>query len=166
MMKTCQQPPDRGDCIGGPIAESSHLVCGQCCTAKARESFRRRFAGRDVRILQCRSCHAEAERLRRRAKRSRQHRQAVNRDLARLKRAKSARQIALVCDSLITGFGGPEGFARSWAACLRLDLDRGGSAALRHLEAIVRLIQHCELSRKDYQAMSDEELLALASRYG
>jgi hypothetical protein len=140
------------------------LVCRDCGTTKDATEFRPRRAGCSQRTRQCRACHALTERLRRRAKRSREHRQAVNRDLARLKRAKSARQVALVCESMIQGFGGPEGFAKAWIDCLRRDMGRGSFAALRHIEATVRLIQHCEANRPDYRSMSDEELLALASR--
>jgi hypothetical protein len=163
-MKPCQATPAGKRCIGPDGTASLLLVCGQCGVSKLPEEFRRRFTGREARLRQCRACHAESERLRRRAKQSRARRQEVNRDLARLKQAKSARQVALVCESMIRGFGGPEGFAKAWTACLRRDLSRGGFAALRHLEATIRLIQHCEANRPDYRSMSDEELLALASR--
>jgi hypothetical protein len=38
------------------------------------------------------------------------------------------------------------------------DLGRGGHAAFRHLEAILRLTQYCEQNRPDYVAMTDGEL--------
>jgi len=38
------------------------------------------------------------------------------------------------------------------------DLGRGGYAAVRHLEAILRLTQYCEQNRPNYRAMTDEEL--------
>jgi hypothetical protein len=50
---------------------------------------------------------------------------------------------------------------RAWIACLHRDLQRGGFAALRQLEATVRLIQHCEQDRPNYSQMSDEELEAM-----
>jgi hypothetical protein len=152
-------------CINHGPHSSAHMVtCRVCGYAKAAEEFRRRHTAKDARLRECRSCHAESERLRRRAKRSHAHRKEVNRDLARLKRARSARQLALVCESMIRGFGGPEDFARAWTSCLRRDLNRGGFAALRHIEATIRLIQHCEAARPDYRSMSDEELLDLASK--
>lgn len=98
------------------------------------------------------------------AKRSRAGRQAVNRELARLKQAKSARQVALVCETMIYGFGGPDGFVRAWMSCLDRDVARGGYAAIRHFEAVFRLIRHCETERPDYSRMSDEELIAVAER--
>lgn len=139
------------------------MICRDCCVKKDATEFRPRRAGGSKRTRQCRACHCHAETLRREAKRSRQHRQAVNRQLARLKQAKSARQVAAVCEQLIGCFGGLEGFTTAWRACLEADLARGGFAALRHLEATLRLIQHCEPSRRDYQLMPDEELLALAN---
>lgn len=66
---------------------------------------------------------------------------------------------------MIRSFGGPEGFIQSWQGCLERDLARGGFAALRHLEAVLRLVQHCEAKRPDYSRLSDDELHALAERY-
>jgi hypothetical protein len=140
------------------------LICRDCCVKKEATEFRPRRAGGSQKTLQCRACHCLAEKLRREAKRSRQHRQAVNRQLARLKQAKSARQVGTVCEQLIGCFGGLEGFTTAWRACLEADLARGGFAALRHLEAVLRLVKHCEEDRPDYRSMSDEELLDLASK--
>jgi hypothetical protein len=138
------------------------LICRDCGERKPATEFRLRRAGGSTRTRQCRSCHAQAERLRRQATRSRQHRQAVNRELARLKNARSARQIGAVCETLIGCFGGLEGFAAAWRACLEADLARGGFAALRHLEAVMRLVQHVEGLPRPVSEMSDEELLRLA----
>ena len=68
-----------------------------------------------------------------------------------------------MCEAMVRSFGGPEGFATTWQACLQRDLARGGFAALRHLEATIQLIQHCEANRPDYSQFTDEELLAMAS---
>lgn len=129
-------------------SDATTLVCRQCFSAKPADEFRRRRPGHDQRILQCRSCHAQAERLRRRAKRSRAARQAVNRTLSRLKRAKSERQVEVVCEEMIKGFGGITGFVHSWRVILARDLDMGGFAALRHIDAVLRLIQHCEARQR------------------
>jgi hypothetical protein len=165
-MKLRQHPPAREECIDPPSASALHLICSQCCLSKPSDEFRRRFAGREARVRQCHQCHAEAERLRRLAKQSRLHRQAVNRQLARLKQAKSARQVALVCDSMIRAFGGLEHFAAAWKDRLDADLAKGGLAAMRHLEAVLRLVHHCEENRPDCSQMSDEELNAILREYG
>jgi hypothetical protein len=141
------------------------LICRDCCVKKHATEFRPRRAGGSNRTLQCRACHCQAEKLRRAAKRSSQHRQAVNHQLARLKRAKSARQIGAVCAELIGCFGGLEGFTVAWKGRLDADLAKGGSAALRHLEAVLRLVRHCEEDRPDYSQMSDEELEAIVASY-
>jgi len=52
-----------------------------------------------------------------------------------------------------------KGIAEAWGRSLDKDLGRGGYAAFRHLEAILRLTQYCEQNRPDYGAMTDEELL-------
>jgi hypothetical protein len=83
------------------------------------------------------------------------------RDLARVRDASSSNRVKALCAEVVRGYGGVEGFARAWIACLRGDLQRGGFAALRHLEATIRLIQHCEQDRPDYSQMSDEELEAM-----
>jgi len=142
------------------------LICRDCGVTKNATEFRLRQAGGETRTRQCRACHCLAEKLRREAKRSRQHRQMVNRELARLKQAKSARQVALVCDSMISAFGGAGAFAAAWKDRLDADLAKGGVAALRQLEAVLRLVQHCEENRPDYSKMSDTELEAILQGYG
>lgn len=139
------------------------LVCRDCGVRKNATDFRLRQAGGAIRTRQCRTCHCLAEKLRREAKRSRQHRHAVNRQMARLKQAKSARQVGAVCEQLIGCFGGLEGFTTAWRACLEADLARGGFAALRHLEAVLRLVQHCDENRPDYSQFTDEQLQELAN---
>jgi hypothetical protein len=47
---------------------------------------------------------------------------------------------------------------------MRKDLARGGQAGLRHLEAIIRLIQHCDARRPDLRKMTDVELEWLAEK--
>ena len=59
---------------------------------------------------------------------------------------------------MVERFGGLKGIAEAWGRSLDLDLIRGGYAAFRHLEAVLRLIQYCEQNRPDYGAMADEEL--------
>jgi hypothetical protein len=56
----------------------------------------------------------------------------------------AAREIAALRAEVVRGHGGAGGFARAWITCLRGALPRGGFAALRHLEATIQLIQHCE----------------------
>jgi hypothetical protein len=141
------------------------LICRDCGVRKDATEFRPRHAGGSKRTRQCRACHCKAEKLRREAKRSRQHRQAVNRQLARLKQAKSARQVGAVCEQLIGCFGGLEGFTTAWRACLEADLARGGFAALRHLEAVLRLVQHWEEEQPDYSQMSEAELEAIVASF-
>lgn len=143
---------------GESIDRNGMIVCRQCGLARGKQSFRRRYAGQDLRIRQCRGCHAYKERLRRQARRSKR---AAD-QLARLGRAQSARQVITVCERLIQAFGGLRGFASAWDDCLRRDLSRGGVAALRHLEAVVRLVQHCDAERLNYSKNTDLELQGLA----
>lgn len=109
-------------------------------------------------MRQCRRCHNQFERYRRAAARARLSKRRMARDLSRVREAASASRVAAVLAEVVRGYGGADGFARAWIACLHGDLQRGGLAALRHLEATIRLVQHCEQNRPDYSRMSDEEL--------
>jgi hypothetical protein len=84
-------------------------------------------------------------------------------DLSRVRGASSANRVKAICAEIVRGYGGAEGFARAWIACLHGDLQRGGFAALRHLAATIRLIQHCEEDRPDYSQLTDEQLQELAN---
>ena len=140
------------------------LTCRQCGMAGDKDCFRRRYAGRDVRIRQCRRCHAYAERLRRYGKRSAARRREVTQQLARLNKAKSERQVVAVCEALVHAGGGLDALAAVWHQTMREDLARGGQAGLRHLEVIIRLIQHCDARRPDLRKTTDVELKWLAQK--
>jgi hypothetical protein len=139
-------------------------VCRQCGTAQDITAFRRRRSGSDTRVRQCRSCHAYSERLRRYGKRSAANRKQVTRQMARLRRARSERQLGAVCEALVSAGGGLDALAALWQQTMRKDLARGGQAGLRHLEAIIRLIQHCDARRPDLRKMTDVELEWLAEK--
>lgn len=113
-------------------------------------------------MRQCRRCHNEIERYRRAAIRARLSKRQMASDLARLRDASSSNRVKALCAEMVRGYGGMEGFAKAWEACLHGDLQLGGFAALRHLEAVIRLIQHCERDRPVYGPMTDEQLLGLA----
>lgn len=136
-------------------------LCESCFHTRPLTEFRRRKRGSEQRVRQCRQCHNELERYRRAAVRARLSKRRMARDLSRVRDASSSNRVKALCAEVIRGYGGAEGFARAWTACLHGDLQRGGFAALRHLEATIRLIQHCEQDRPDYSQMSDEELEAM-----
>jgi hypothetical protein len=64
---------------------------------------------------------------------------------------------------MVAGYGGTEGFVKAWLGCLHGDLAKGGFAALRHLEAVIRLVQYCEANKPNYRQMTDEQLMELAA---
>ena len=136
-------------------------LCECCFHTRTLAEFRRRQRGSEQRVRQCRQCHNEFERYRRAAVRAHLSKRQMARDLARVRDASSSNRVKALCAEVVRGYGGAEGFARAWIACLRGDLQRGGFAALRHLEATIRLIQHCEQERPNYSQMSDEELEAM-----
>lgn len=150
--------------VHGQSGNGGVRLCEHCLAPQPLSEFRRRKRGAEYRMRQCRRCHNEAERFRRATSRTRQSRRQMAKNLSRVRDAASANRVKAICAEVIRGYGGAEGFAKAWIACLNRDLQRGGLAALRHLEATIRLIQHCETASPDYSQFSDEELLALASR--
>jgi|694.fasta_scaffold02186_26 hypothetical protein len=146
-------PPDQN--------EAPCRLCESCFHVQPLAEFRRRKRGSEHRVRQCRRCHNEFERYRRAAARARLSKRQMARDLSRVRDASSSGRVKFICAELVRGYGGAEEFARAWIACLHGDLQRGGFSALRHLEATIRLIQHCEQDRPDYSQMSDEDLEAM-----
>ena len=112
-------------------------------------------------MRQCRRCHNEVERLRRSAARARLGKRRIAQDLAKVRDAISESRVKVLCAAMVAGYGGTEGFVNAWLRCLDRDLETGGLAALRHMEAVIRLVQHYEEDRTDYSRMSDEELEAM-----
>ena len=133
-------------------------LCETCLHAQPIDQFRRRRRDAEQRMRQCRRCHNEFERYRRAAIRARMGKRRIARDLATVRDATSANRVKALCGAMVRGYGGAEGFIDAWLGCLRRDLRSGGLVALRHLEATVRLIQHCETERPDYSRMTDQEL--------
>lgn len=136
-------------------------LCESCFFTRPLTEFRRRKRGSEHRVRQCRRCHNVFERYRRAAIRARLSKRRMAKDLSRVRAASSANRVKALCAEVVRGYGGAEGFAKAWIACLHRDLQGGGLAALRHLEATIRLIQHCEQDRLNYSQMSDEELEAM-----
>lgn len=130
--------------------------------------FRRRGAGLARRVRQCRQCHAYAERLRRYGLRSRQHRRAMRKMLTRLRRSKNQRQAEVACAALVSAFGGLDRLLVHWITQAEADMKKGGLAAFRHLDAVLRLMRHCEdmsadlarAERERIRTMPDSELEA------
>ena len=144
--------------------KSQERLCEACFLVRPLGDFRRRKSGKEQRVRQCRRCHNAFERCRRAAIRAKGSQRRLARDLAGVRDAASASRLKALCAAMVKGYGGTEGFVHVWLSSLQRDLTKGGLAALRHLEATLRLIQHCERARPDYSRMSDEQLLDLASR--
>ena len=134
-------------------------LCETCFREQPLSEFRRRKRGSEHRVRQCRQCHNDFERYRRAAIRAGLAKRRIAKDLSRLRQAASVNRVKAVCAEMVRGYGGVEGFAEAWVGCLHGDLQRGGFAALRHLEATIRLVQFCEQERPDYSQFTEEELL-------
>ncbi len=122
----------------------SVLICRDCFEIKDIEQFRRRRRNSEARIHQCHDCHAAEERIRSQERRAKKDKETAVKCLAALKRAKSARQVEAVCNAMIEKFGGINRLCKVWKDLLDEDLKRGGLAGMRHMDAVVRLLQHCD----------------------
>lgn len=166
-MKTCDGSPAGRPCIAQ--TDPAELVCRECLRPKAIDEFRRRSQGGTQRIRQCRSCHAYAERLRRYGKRSAGHNREMRKMLTRLRRARSQREVEIVCAAMVAAFGGPQRFLARWTRQAAAELPKGGLAAFRHLDAILRLIRYSDQRAADrvrsegawLRSLSDTELESL-----
>ena len=78
--------------------------------------------------------------------------------LTKVKNQRADLQVKALCREMVERFGGLKGIAEAWSRSLDQDLGRGGYAAFRHLEAILRITKYCEQNRPSYGAMTDEEL--------
>ncbi len=144
--------------IDAPVAQER--LCETCLRIQPINQFRRRRRDGENRMRQCRHCHNELERWRRAAIRARMTKRAMAKVLTDVRNTSSNR-LKTLCAAMVRGYGGTEGFANAWLSCLRQDLGKGGTSALRQLEATLRLIQHCDHQRPDYGSLTDEELVQL-----
>ena len=122
----------------------SQLVCRDCGLKKDINQFRRRKRDSETRMHQCHECHAAEERIRARVRRHKKDKSTAAQGMVALKRAKSARQVEAVCNAMIEKFGGINRLCKVWKDLLDEDLKRGGRAGMRHMDAVVRLLQHCD----------------------
>lgn len=140
--------------------------CEQCLGLYPLTEFRRRCRDRDRRFNHCRKCHNLAERTRRAIAQGRATRRRVAEIIGRLRPDDPDRKAVVICEELIRRFGGVNGAIRAWFKCMNHDLERGGLAAMRHINLVFRLMAHCEPEPVDYSQMTDEELREAAIAAG
>ncbi len=143
---------------------SSSQRCSICLQIKPQSEFRRRYRDRPERVRQCRECHNDSERLRRRLKSQRHNTKRLSKALTALKNEQSDRKVKVLCCEMAQRFGGMDGIIEVWQRSLDKDLLQGGYAAFRHISAMIRLLQYYEENKPDYSTMSDEELLEMMSQ--
>ena len=167
-MKTTTTSPATQELTYHPQAdfEGAGLRCRCCSTVKPEQEFRRRWRDRDVRVRQCRCCHNLAEGLRRSAGRAATRNRSLRKAITRLRHAASPRLFAKICGNLVSDFGGPERFLAAWRDCLQRDLSRGGFAAFRHFDCVVRLAEFCESNRPNYGCWTDEQIESAIAAFG
>ncbi len=141
-------------------------LCEGCLVRHPANQFRRRRRGQDRRVNQCRLCHNLRERLRRTGIRNRATRREMAKAMTNLRSSTSEARVAAFCSEMVQLFGGAEGFLDAWKACIRLDLEKGGLSAFRHIAVLLKFMDHCKPRPTNYSAMSDEELMALAIKNG
>lgn len=101
-------------------------VCSDCAEIKPLTDFRRRHSGGDVRMYQCRQCHALAERCRLQKHRSIETGRRIQALATAMKRRnRSARQLETLLQLSIVSAGGFEALLRDWHDQLQKCLEKG-----------------------------------------
>ena len=145
---------------------ASVRVCQGCLRSWPIAEFRLETKEPVKRSARCRSCHNQAERIRRARLRGRLTRKDMAGLLTKLRNESDNARVVALCDQMTRRFGGVEGFVRAWEACLARDLQKGGSPAFRHLAAVIRLAQFCEQTKPAPESMTEEELEAAIRSLG
>lgn len=140
--------------------------CHNCLRLYPVPEFRHRGGQRKTRYHQCRACHNLTERTRRAIARGTASTRRVAEIIGRLRPDDPDRRAVALCDEMVRRLGGLNGAVQAWLKCMHHDLERGGLAAMRHINLIFRLMAHCEPQRADYSQMSDEELRQTAIALG
>lgn len=155
---------------GGPVATAmtcdDEKRCETCLGLYPLSEFRRRRRDHERRFNHCRRCHNLAERTRRTIASGRASRRRVAEIIGRLRPDDPNRKAVAVCEEMIRHYGGVSGAVRTWLKCMNHDLQKGGLAAMRHINLIFRLMAHCEPQPVDYSQMTDEELREAAIAAG
>lgn len=101
-------------------------VCSDCAEVKPLTDFRRRHCGQEVRMHQCRQCHAMAERCRRQRHRSIDTGRRMQALATAMKRSnRSDRQLEALLQLSIVSAGGFEALLRDWHGQLQQCLKKG-----------------------------------------
>ncbi len=161
----------KGASLEGGTPTSSPAVdtqrrCHGCLGLYPITEFRRRGSARKTPYHQCRACHNLAERSRRAIARGTASRKRVTEIIGRLRPEDPDRRTVALCDEMLRHLGGVNGAVQAWLKCMNHDLERGGMAAMRHINFIFRLMAHCEPQPIDYSQMSDEDLRRAALGLG
>jgi hypothetical protein len=154
-----------GTPVSSPAADALRR-CHGCLGLYPITEFRRRGPNRKTCYHQCRACHNLAERKRRAIARGKASRRRVAEIIGRLRPDDPDRRAVALCDEMVRHLGGVNGAVQAWLKCMNYDLERGGMAAMRHINLIFRLMAHCEPETVDYSQMSDEDLRQAALALG
>lgn len=110
---------------GNELAEDLR-VCSDCAEIKPLTDFRRRHRSQEVRMYQCRQCHALAERFRRQRHKSIDTGRRMQALATAMKRSnRSARQLEALLQLSIVSAGGFEALLRDWHSQLQQCLKKG-----------------------------------------
>lgn len=115
-------------------------VCLQCGVRRPLDEFRKRGRDSRQRHRECRVCHAENERFRRRARSQRDSEAYLTDRLATLRHKRTLNQRLALVDELNQRLGGPEAVARIFHAQLqRVQAEGRHGSVLRMLDRYLTL---------------------------
>ena len=131
-------------------------ICTDCCEIKPLPEFRRRYRDQEVRVHQCKSCHAVAERERNRRRREIAAGRRMQSLATAARRARNPRQLDLLMKLGVHAAGGLEKMLRDWRAAIEESINRGRATPrlLGFYETMTALV-----IRHSYRTSTDAELV-------
>ena len=132
-------------------------ICDTCLKAQPITAFRRRARDSEARHSHCGDCHNKRERERRVAKTAARDNRSMARYVSQLKNERSDARVDWICGAMLSHFGGFSGFVEAWGAYIDDARQRGGTALVRALEGVVRLLI---LSEQNFEAELDTMTLS------
>ncbi len=141
------------------VASTETRLCEQCVTERPLGDFRRRSRNGSARMRQCRGCHNEDERRRRANRQARAKNGRMTKSLTKLSEERNNKRLEKLARAVFDEFGGLAGFVAAFAAYRAKAMKRGGLAALRSFEFVLRMQQYLAERQSEPDDLTEEEIV-------
>jgi len=118
-------------------APQTQKTCYSCGKTLPLDQFRRRKAGQERRMGNCRLCYNESMRIYRQSRQLRR----IEEFNTELKQAVSLRRVVAMCNAMFASFGGMDAFCASWKA----SVDAAPPGSKQALDAYLAVLHMIEL---------------------